>query len=59
MEKALPGQLDVDEMISLQRDEWGRSVFRHGDLSSLNILGRGDDVVGLVDWETAGWYPVY
>ncbi|OOF99033.1 hypothetical protein ASPCADRAFT_127608 [Aspergillus carbonarius ITEM 5010] len=34
-------------------------VFTHGDLSSLNILARGDEVVGIVDWETAGWYPSY
>ncbi|KAL1866866.1 hypothetical protein Daus18300_006569 [Diaporthe australafricana] len=34
-------------------------VFTHGDLSSLNILVRGDRVVGIVDWETAGWYPPY
>lgn len=31
----------------------------HGDLSSLNVLVRGDDVVGIVDWETAGWFPSY
>jgi len=34
-------------------------VFTHGDLSSLNILASGDDIVGIVDWETAGWYPAY
>lgn len=33
--------------------------FTHGDLSSLNILARGDKVVAIVDWETAGWYPSY
>ncbi|KAB8237170.1 aminoglycoside phosphotransferase family protein [Aspergillus alliaceus] len=30
-----------------------------GDLSSFNILVREDDIVGVVDWETAGWYPSY
>jgi hypothetical protein len=25
----------------------------------LNILVRGDVIVGIVDWETAGWYPSY
>lgn len=34
-------------------------VFTHGDLSSLNILVKDDKVVGIVDWETAGWYPPY
>lgn len=37
----------------------GDLVFTHGDLSSLNILVRGDEVVGIVDWETAGWFPPY
>lgn len=32
-------------------------VFTHGDLSSLNILVRGDAVVGIIDWETSGWLP--
>ena len=34
-------------------------MFTHGDLSSLNVLARGDEVVGIVDWETAGWMPGY
>jgi len=34
-------------------------VFTHGDLSSLNVLVRGDQIVGIIDWETAGWYPSY
>ncbi|KAI5455828.1 hypothetical protein BGZ63DRAFT_340010, partial [Mariannaea sp. PMI_226] len=34
-------------------------VLTHGDLSSLNILVRGDEVVGVVEWETAGWFPSY
>ncbi|KAJ5609518.1 hypothetical protein N7528_010085 [Penicillium herquei] len=25
----------------------------------LNILIRGDDIVGIIDWETSGWYPSY
>lgn len=40
------------------RDHWP-IVLTHGDLSSLNILARGDDIVGIIDWETAGWYPSY
>lgn len=32
-------------------------VFTHGDLSSLNILVRGDEILGIIDWETASWYP--
>jgi len=33
--------------------------FTHGDLSSLSILARGDEVVAIVDWEIAGWCPSY
>ncbi|KAH7205809.1 kinase-like domain-containing protein [Fusarium redolens] len=36
-----------------------RSVLTYGDLSSLNILVRGDKVVGIIDWKTAGWFPYY
>jgi len=46
-------------MIKLQKQEWGPPVFSHGDLSSLNILVDGESVVGIVDWETAGWWPPY
>ncbi|PQE26522.1 kinase subdomain-containing protein [Rutstroemia sp. NJR-2017a BBW] len=49
LEKAPPGHPDVDEMIELQRREWGRPVFTHGDFSSLNIIIRRDRIVGLVD----------
>lgn len=34
-------------------------VFTHGDLNSFNILVSGDKVVGIIDWETSGWFPSY
>lgn len=34
-------------------------MLTHGDLSSLNILVKDDQVVGIIDWETAGWFPAY
>lgn len=35
-------------------------VFTHGDLAARNIIIRDDGkLVGLVDWEWAGWYPEY
>ncbi|WPG99016.1 Hypothetical protein R9X50_00181800 [Acrodontium crateriforme] len=46
---------EIKRLIDLQESP----VFTHGDLSSLNILARGDDIVGIIDWETAGWYPSY
>lgn len=36
-----------------------RIVFAHGDLSQHNILVKGNKIVGLIDWEYAGWYPEY
>ncbi|KAF4635892.1 hypothetical protein G7Y89_g2199 [Cudoniella acicularis] len=50
---------EVSRLIELQDRPWPGPVFTHGDLSSLNILIRGDEVVGIIDWETAGWYPSY
>ncbi|KAF2675419.1 kinase-like protein [Microthyrium microscopicum] len=50
---------EVDHMMELQDGPWPQPVFTHGDLSSLNILVQGDKVVGIIDWETSGWYPSY
>ncbi|KAH0276725.1 kinase-like protein, partial [Aureobasidium melanogenum] len=50
---------EFKELTSLHAQDWGAPTFTHGDLSSLNILVRGDDLVGIIDWETAGWYPTY
>ena len=49
---------EIHDLIAAQNETWP-ICFTHGDLSSLNILVRGEDVVGIVDWETAGWYPSY
>ena len=50
---------DFGRLISFHKQQWPSPVFTHGDLSSLNILARGDEVVGIVDWETSGWMPPY
>ncbi len=47
------------ELIAMHEQGAWPIGFTHGDLSSLNILARGDDVVGIVNWETAGWFPSY
>ncbi|KAF7855965.1 hypothetical protein EAF04_009921 [Stromatinia cepivora] len=50
----------VNELIEWHDGPWlDPPVFTHGDLSSFNILADGDKVVGIIDWETAGWYPFY
>ncbi|KAF7714530.1 Aminoglycoside phosphotransferase [Penicillium ucsense] len=49
---------EIQELIKQQSNSWPLA-FTHGDLSSLNILVRGNDIVGIIDWETAGWYPSY
>lgn len=50
---------EIRELISWQDELWSAPVLTHGDLSSLNILASGNKVVGIIDWETAGWYPSY
>ncbi len=52
----LPG---LAEVVAFHRQPWPKPTFTHGDLSSLNILARGVDVVAIIDWETAGWMPPY
>ncbi|MCJ1437622.1 hypothetical protein MMC27_007009 [Xylographa pallens] len=49
---------EIKDLIKVHEGTWP-ICFTHADLSSLNILARGDEVVGIVDWETAGWYPSY
>ncbi|KAI9748260.1 MAG: hypothetical protein M1815_003417 [Lichina confinis] len=49
----------VNELIAQHDRPWPPPTFTHGDLSSLNILAKGDTVVGIVDWESAGWFPSY
>ncbi|KAI3399148.1 hypothetical protein diail_7727 [Diaporthe ilicicola] len=49
----------VKQLASFHEQASQCPVFTHGDLSSLNILVKDDKVVGIVDWETAGWYPSY
>jgi thiamine kinase-like enzyme len=34
-------------------------VLTHADLSPRNIIVKGDKVVGILDWEMAGFYPEY
>jgi len=36
-----------------------RTVLTHGDLVPRNILVRKGRIVGIIDWETAGWFPEY
>ncbi|GAB0134570.1 hypothetical protein EsDP_00002935 [Epichloe bromicola] len=50
---------EIKKMVSNQDRDWGPPVFTHGDLNPFNILVRGDKVVGIIDWEFAGWYPYY
>ncbi|KAI1881731.1 hypothetical protein JX265_000557 [Neoarthrinium moseri] len=50
---------ELRELASFHNQPWPAPVLTHGDLSSLNILARGDDIVGIVDWETAAWMPPY
>ena len=49
---------EIQDLIKQQQNSWPL-LLTHGDLSSLNIMARGDQIVGIIDWETAGWYPSY
>ncbi|KAF4947165.1 hypothetical protein FGADI_10621 [Fusarium gaditjirri] len=50
---------EIKEMVIKQDGPWPQPVFTHGDLNPFNILVRGYQVVGIIDWEFAGWYPYY
>lgn len=50
---------DIKTMIAKQEGQWPPSVFTHCDLNLFNILISGYKVVGIIDWESSGWYPPY
>ncbi|KAJ5674397.1 uncharacterized protein N7477_004331 [Penicillium maclennaniae] len=50
---------DIQALIRFHEMSWNEPVLTHSDLSSLNIIAQGDKVVGIIDWETAGWFPPY
>jgi len=47
------------EMHTESEKEKTKTVFTHGDVNLSNILVKEGRVVGIVDWEMAGWYPEY
>ncbi|KAG8420253.1 hypothetical protein J3459_011262 [Metarhizium acridum] len=49
----------VRDAFTRQQRNGHRIVFTHGDLSPRNIIVSNDRIVGLVDWEEAGWFPEY
>lgn len=50
---------ELDQMISMQDGGEYQIKFTHGDLSFRNILCDRGKITGIVDWESAGWYPHY
>lgn len=59
---SVTSQQEADEikiMITKQDGNWSPPVFTHCDLNPFNILVSGDKIVGLIDWESSGWYPLY
>jgi len=50
---------DLKQLVTFHESVIRPPVLTHGDLSSFNILIRDDMVVGIIDWDTAGWLPYY
>lgn len=51
--------LDIEKMVAMQDASWPPPVFTHADLNPFNILVEDGKVVGIIDWESSGWYPAY
>jgi aminoglycoside phosphotransferase len=57
---ASPEQIpEVNELVKKHEKAQFSTCFTHGDLNSMNVLVKGDNIVGIIDWDTAGWYPEY
>ncbi|KAB5554692.1 serine/threonine protein kinase [Coniochaeta sp. 2T2.1] len=54
-----PEEAELRQMVVKQDGPWPPPVFTHGDLNASNVLVEGDKITGIIDWETAGWYPRY
>lgn len=50
---------NLPELFSFYRTSLDMPTFTHGDLSKSNVLVNGNQIVGIIDWETAGWFPSY
>ncbi|KAF2824557.1 hypothetical protein CC86DRAFT_421116 [Ophiobolus disseminans] len=58
--RASPDQIpEVNKLAEKHEKAQFSTRFTHGDLNSMNILVKGDSIVGIIDWDTAGWYPEY
>jgi thiamine kinase-like enzyme len=50
---------DFERLVTLQNACSKNTHFSHGDLSAHNILVEEDEITGIIDWDTSGWYPDY
>lgn len=50
---------EMKRMVDLQDGKAHKICFTHGDINSSNILVKGGKIVGLIDFEYAGFYPEY
>ena len=49
----------LDKMLLAMPGHGGEFVFTHGRLNPQNVLVKDGEVVGLLDWGEAGYYPRY
>lgn len=50
---------DVQRLQALHESISEAVCLTHNDLSSFNILADGEQVTGIIDWESAAWLPSY
>lgn len=53
---------EIAELIARQNEAQNTHTshaLTHGDLSSFNVLAAGDNIAGIIGWETAAWFPAY
>lgn len=52
---ASPEQIpEVNELVKKHENARFSTCFTHGDLNSMNVLVKGENIVGIIDWDTAG-----
>lgn len=56
LQRAINENMDVSKLTVMPFGT-AKTTLGHGDLMSSNILVRGGEITGVLDWETFGWYP--
>lgn len=57
--EGVTGHDECDKLIAAQNSRKHHVTFTHGDLSFRHVFYLDGRITGIIDWESAGWFPDY